>query len=294
MFSCKDLTGLGRQAGGGAGGAVVGRQAGGRVTPPHCAGSPQPLLPPRSAPSFETTAHSIAWSLYELAANPEVQAKVAAELAAAGLLGPSRRPLEYSDLSELRYLNMVRQLSFSALLFLVPGGLPAPPLLRAWRGVVVGGAAGPLVGEPPCPPAPSFPRAGAEGVDAPAPRGQHRHRQASRSASGRRRSIAALWRPASRHRSTLLPSDLPVFPLACMQEGGQDGGAGRLPPRAPHHPLGAAGGDADLTAQLGAGRGVLARALGGGGAAAGGRHVRPHPVGPQQPAQQDVPALQRR
>lgn len=59
---------------------------------------------------FETTGHSVAWALYEIALNPQVQSKLADELAGAGLLwapGRPRRPLEQSDLSTLRYLDQV-------------------------------------------------------------------------------------------------------------------------------------------------------------------------------------------
>lgn len=63
-------------------------------------------LPP-SLCRFETTAHSIAWALYEVAANPAVQARLEAELVAAGLLGPKRRQLEHADLAQLSYLNVV-------------------------------------------------------------------------------------------------------------------------------------------------------------------------------------------
>lgn len=35
---------------------------------------------------FESTAHSVAWALYEIARHPEVQQKLADELAGAGLL----------------------------------------------------------------------------------------------------------------------------------------------------------------------------------------------------------------
>lgn len=52
--------------------------------------------------SFETTSHSIGWVLYEVARNPEVQAKLEEELREAGLLGPQRRPLEFADLASLR------------------------------------------------------------------------------------------------------------------------------------------------------------------------------------------------
>ncbi|KAL4859226.1 Acyl-coenzyme A oxidase [Chlorella vulgaris] len=56
---------------------------------------------------FETTAHSIAWALYEIASDPKVQQRVEAELAAAGLLGPAARQLEYGDLTALPFLNCV-------------------------------------------------------------------------------------------------------------------------------------------------------------------------------------------
>jgi fatty acid synthase len=62
---------------------------------------------PPACRRFETTAHSIAWALYEIAADPAVQDKVAAELAAAGLLGPGARQLEFADLAGLTYLNVV-------------------------------------------------------------------------------------------------------------------------------------------------------------------------------------------
>jgi cytochrome P450 len=59
---------------------------------------------------FETTAHSVAWGLYEIARNREVQSKLAAELEAAGLLWAPGRPgraLEYADLASLPYVNQV-------------------------------------------------------------------------------------------------------------------------------------------------------------------------------------------
>jgi hypothetical protein len=67
---------------------------------------PPPLAHPACL-RFETTAHSIAWALYDIAADPAVQDKVAAELAAAGLLGPGARQLDFADLAGLTYLNMV-------------------------------------------------------------------------------------------------------------------------------------------------------------------------------------------
>lgn len=65
------------------------------------------MPPSRPARSFETTAHSIAWALYEVAADPRVQAALEEELQGAGLLGAGRRPLEYGDLAALPYLNAV-------------------------------------------------------------------------------------------------------------------------------------------------------------------------------------------
>lgn len=72
-----------------------------------------PCAPPLpiAAAGFETTGHSAAWALYEIASHPEVQAKLAAELEQAGLLWAPGRPgreLELSDLSALPYLDQVR------------------------------------------------------------------------------------------------------------------------------------------------------------------------------------------
>lgn len=60
--------------------------------------------------AFESTGHSVAWTLYDLARHPEVQDKLAAELAGAGLLwerGTPGRDLEYADLAQLTYLDQV-------------------------------------------------------------------------------------------------------------------------------------------------------------------------------------------
>jgi cytochrome P450 len=61
---------------------------------------------------FETTSHALSWTMAALAAHPEVQQTLAAELAAAGLT-PSKqqqqqqqRGLEWGDLA-LPYLNAV-------------------------------------------------------------------------------------------------------------------------------------------------------------------------------------------
>ncbi|GAB4817703.1 hypothetical protein N2152v2_004749 [Parachlorella kessleri] len=59
---------------------------------------------------FESTAHSVAWALYDLARHPEAQAKLAAELGAGGLLwnqGQPGRELQFGDLSTLPYLEQV-------------------------------------------------------------------------------------------------------------------------------------------------------------------------------------------
>ncbi|CAK0784537.1 hypothetical protein CVIRNUC_007741 [Coccomyxa viridis] len=60
---------------------------------------------------METTAHTIAWCIYAICQHPEVEAKVAAELAAAGLLATPERPqprcMEHADLARLPYLQCV-------------------------------------------------------------------------------------------------------------------------------------------------------------------------------------------
>jgi cytochrome P450 len=60
---------------------------------------------------FDTTGHTLAWALYLLSQHPEVEAKVAAELAQNGLLAtpanPNPRPVQWDDLARLTYLNAV-------------------------------------------------------------------------------------------------------------------------------------------------------------------------------------------
>ena len=46
-----------------------------------------PATPAWTAAGFETTAHSISWTLYELARRPDLQQRAYDELAAAGLAG---------------------------------------------------------------------------------------------------------------------------------------------------------------------------------------------------------------
>ncbi|CAD7695564.1 unnamed protein product [Ostreobium quekettii] len=56
---------------------------------------------------FETTGHTISWTLFCLATNPGAQERVAEELDAAGLLsnpGQTARELEFQDLNKLTYL----------------------------------------------------------------------------------------------------------------------------------------------------------------------------------------------
>lgn len=57
---------------------------------------------------FETTGHTISWTLFCLATNPGAQQRVAEELEAAGLLSSScqaQRELEFQDLNKLTYLS---------------------------------------------------------------------------------------------------------------------------------------------------------------------------------------------
>jgi hypothetical protein len=65
---------------------------------------------------FETTGHTLMWAVYLLSQHPEVEAKVAAELAQHGLLAtpaiPNPRPVQWDDLAKLTYLNAVIKVWF--------------------------------------------------------------------------------------------------------------------------------------------------------------------------------------
>eukprot|EP00884_Botryococcus_braunii_P008881 jgi/Botrbrau1/17995/Bobra.0713s0002.1 len=75
----------------------------------------------------DTTGHTIAWTLYNLTQNPEVMRKLEQELDEAGLLvtasRPSPRPLQYTDLSQLTYLNWVLKESMR-MSPVIGGGVP--------------------------------------------------------------------------------------------------------------------------------------------------------------------------
>ena len=74
---------------------------------------------------FETTAHTLSFTLAALAMHPAVQARLAAELDAAALIarpGCPARQLEYDDLRGLPYLcNVLRE---SMRMFPVVAGIP--------------------------------------------------------------------------------------------------------------------------------------------------------------------------
>ena len=105
---------------------------------PPCAG--QPLSDARLKAEigtfimggFETTAHTLSFTLFALAANPHVQARLAAELAAAGLLhrpGCPARQLEPDDLRALPYLcNVLKE---SMRMYPVVAGIPRCAASRA-------------------------------------------------------------------------------------------------------------------------------------------------------------------
>jgi cytochrome P450 len=69
------------------------------------------LLSRTSCAGIDTTGHSLAWALYLLSQHPDVEAKVAAELAEHSLLAtptnPCPRPVAWDDLVKLTYLNAV-------------------------------------------------------------------------------------------------------------------------------------------------------------------------------------------
>ena len=84
---------------------------------------------------FETTAHTLSFTLFAVATNPAVQARMAEELAAAGLItrhGIPARQLEYDNLRALPYLcNVLRE---SMRMFPVVAGIPRSALLFLFFG----------------------------------------------------------------------------------------------------------------------------------------------------------------
>ena len=75
---------------------------------------------------FETTAHTLSFTLFCIASHPDVQKKIADELQALGLLPSvghrSARDLQYDDLHQLTYLDSV--LKESMRMFPVVAGFP--------------------------------------------------------------------------------------------------------------------------------------------------------------------------
>ena len=67
------------------------------------------------------TGHTAAWTLFSLSQHPEVEAKLAAELAQHGLLATPERPMpraiEWDDIPKLTYLQAIIK---------VPAGLSTP------------------------------------------------------------------------------------------------------------------------------------------------------------------------
>ena len=79
---------------------------------------------------FETTAHTLSFTLFCIATNPDVEKKIAEELQDLGLLnadGTLGRPISAEDLSVLSYLgNVIRE---SMRIFPVVAGFPRYPCL---------------------------------------------------------------------------------------------------------------------------------------------------------------------
>jgi cytochrome P450 len=100
---------------------------------------PTPQCP--NPQGFETTSHAISWTLGLLAAHPEAQGALAAELAALGLAprddAPEPRRFEWGDLSRLPLLNAT--LKESLRLFPPASGDPlrSPPAAALWGRVPV-------------------------------------------------------------------------------------------------------------------------------------------------------------
>ncbi|KAK9807492.1 hypothetical protein WJX72_000759 [[Myrmecia] bisecta] len=74
---------------------------------------------------FETTGHTIAWTLFMISQHPEVEAKVLAELDSLGLLvttaRPSPRAMEYDDIAKLTYTTAATKESMRMLPVLTDG-----------------------------------------------------------------------------------------------------------------------------------------------------------------------------
>ena len=59
---------------------------------------------------FETTAHTLSFTMFSIATNPDVEAKIVEELSAMGLMdapGKLARPLQHDDLRNLSYISNV-------------------------------------------------------------------------------------------------------------------------------------------------------------------------------------------
>lgn len=77
---------------------------------------------------FETTSNAMGWTLYCISQHPEVERRIQAELAEAGLLAcegnPHPRPVQWEDIGKLRYLEAVIK---------VPLPFPRPPPAAPFR-----------------------------------------------------------------------------------------------------------------------------------------------------------------
>ena len=80
------------------------------------------------------TGHTAAWTVYSLSQHPEVEARLAAELAQHGLLAtatqPTPRPIEWDDIPKLTYLQAVIKV------WAAPGKQPKHPCFAAPKGLL--------------------------------------------------------------------------------------------------------------------------------------------------------------